>query len=95
MKWLRNKVIAWVREDWDAEYKKNRDVGVRAVEDISTPETAPVLTFRIYSATNGKILEFRHYDRKNDRSDTSTYIIEKDKDIGEFVSKCLSLEMLK
>jgi hypothetical protein len=95
MKWLRNKVIAWVREDWDAEYKKNRDVGVRAVEDTSVPENDPVLTFRIYSATNGKILEFRRYDRKNDRSDNSTYIIEKDRDIGEYVSKCLSLEMLK
>jgi hypothetical protein len=95
MKWLRKKVIAWVREDWDEEYKKNRDVGIRAVEAMDHPETDPVLTFRIYSATNGQILEFRHYDRKNDRNHNSTYIIEKDKDVGEFVSKCLSLEMLK
>jgi hypothetical protein len=95
MKWLRKKVIAWVRDDWDAEYKKNRDVGIRPVEDINIPETDPVLTFRIYSANNGQILEFRHYDRKNDRSNNSTYIVEKDKDIGEYVSKCLSLEMLK
>jgi hypothetical protein len=96
MKWFRKKVIQWVREDWDEEYKKNRDVvGIRAVEDTSVPETDPVLTFRIYSATNGQILEFRRYDRKNDRSDNSTYIIERDKDVGEFVSKCLSLEMLK
>jgi hypothetical protein len=95
MKWFRKKVIAWVREDWDEEYKKNRDMGIRAVEDTSIPETNPVLTFRIYSANNGQILEFRRYDRKNDRSDNSTYIIEKDKDVGEFVSKCLSLEMLK
>jgi HKD family nuclease len=95
MKWLRKKVIQWVRDDWDEEYKKNRDVGIRAVEDTNLPETDPVLTFRIYGATNGKILEFRHYDRKNDRNHNSTYIIEKDKDIGEYVSKCLSLEMLK
>ena len=97
MKWLKRKVIQWVREDWDAEYEKNRDRGIslKAVEDTSVPETDPVLTFRIYSATNGQILEFRHYDRKNDRSHNSTYIIERDKDVGEFVTKCLSLEMLK
>jgi hypothetical protein len=23
MNWLKKKVIQWVREDWDAEYKKN------------------------------------------------------------------------
>lgn len=96
MNWLRRKVIKWVREDWDSEYKKNKDVvGIRAVDDTSVPESDPMLTFRIYGATNGRILEFRRYDRKNDRSDNSTYIIEKDKDIGEYVNKCLNLELLK
>ena len=95
MNWLKRKVIKWVREDWDKQYEKNRDVGIRAVEDTSVPETDPVITFRIYGAANGQILEFRSYDRKNDRSNNSTYIIEKDRDIGEFVTKCLSLELLK
>jgi hypothetical protein len=95
MKWLRNKVIKWVREDWENERKKSGEVGLVPVRDTDTPENDPIITFRIYSATNGKILEFRRYDRKTDRSDNSTYIIEKDRDIGEYVSKCLSLEMLK
>jgi hypothetical protein len=97
MKWLKNKVIKWVREDWEEERKKNGEKGIlissRDVE--SSPENDPIITFRIYSATNGKILEFRRYDRKTDRNDNSTYIVEKDRDIGEYVSKCLSLEMLK
>ncbi len=98
MKWLKRKVIQWVREDWEEERKKNGEKGnilVSSRDIESLPENDPLLTFRIYSATNGKILEFRRYDRKNDRSDNSTYIIEKDRDIGEYVSKCLSLEMLK
>ena len=97
MKWLRKKIIQWVREDWEEERKKNGEKGIlvssRDVE--SSPENDPILTFRIYSANNGQILEFRRYDRKNDRSDNSTYIIEKDRDIGEYINKCLSLELLK
>lgn len=95
MNWLKRKVIQWVREDWENENKKSRDVGLLPVSDEHRPEQDPILTFRIYSANNGQILEFRRYDRKNDRNDNSTYIVEKDKDIGEYVSKCLSLEMLK
>jgi hypothetical protein len=96
MKWLRKKIIQWVREDWDAEYKKSSEKGVLVSNsDINVPEDDPILTFRIYSANNGQILEFRRYDRKNDRHNNSTYIIEKDRDIGEYINKCLSLELLK
>lgn len=97
MKWLRNKIIKWVREDWENERNSRGEKGVLVSgRDVdNSPENDPVITFRIYGATNGKILEFRRYDRKNDRSDNSTYIIEKDRDIGEYVAKCLSLEMLK
>jgi hypothetical protein len=95
MKWLKRKLRDWVREA-DNEYSRGEKgilVSSRDVEAV--PENDPVITFRIYSATNGKILEFRRYDRKTDRNDNSTYIIEKDREIGEYVSKCLSLEMLK
>ena len=95
MNWLKRKVIKWVREDWGNERKGN------AVEGIGIPATEhkvdddPVLTFRIYSATNGQIIEFRRWDKKADRNYNSTYIVEKDKDLGEYINKCLSLEMLK
>jgi hypothetical protein len=94
MKWLKRKLRRWVREA-EEDYSGERGIAVKSIDSTNSPDTEPVLTFRIYSATNGQILEFRRYDRKTDRNDHSTYIIEKDKDIGEFVSKCLSLEMLK
>ena len=93
MNWLKRKVIKWVREDWDKEYEKNAVSGKLA--DEHRPDEDPVLTFRIYSATNGQIIEFRRWDKKADRNYSSTYIVEKDKDLGEYVNKCLSLEMLK
>lgn len=97
MNWLKNKVIKWVREDWENERKKNYAEGVslKAIDSEHSVDADPVLTFRIYSATNGQIIEFRRWDQKADRSHNSTYIVERDKDLGEYVNKCLSLEMLK
>lgn len=96
MNWLKRKVIQWVREDWENERKKNsvEGVGIKAIDE-HTVDADPVLTFRIYSATNGQIIEFRRWDQKADRNHSSTYIVERDKDLGEYVNKCLSLEMLK
>jgi len=97
MNWLKRKVIKWVREDWEEENKKCRDVGIslHSREESNHPDSDPVLTFRIYGAQNGKILEFRRYDRMKDRSDVTTYIISKDEDIAEKVSKCVTIEAMK
>ena len=93
IKWVRRKIITWVRDDWNEASRSNSVIAVRDVEH--RPEQQPVLNFRIYSATNGQILEFSKYDRKNDQHTNTVYIIEKDKDIGEYVAKCLSMELLK
>lgn len=95
MNWLKKHVIKWVREDWDEENKKCRVGLVARPDDQKRPDEEPILTFRIYSAVNGQILEFRRWDRKTDRNHNSTYLIPKDEDIGEYVNKCLSMEILK
>ena len=98
MKWLKRKVIKWVRESWEEENKKSRDgvsLSVYNRDESNHPDSDPVLTFRIYSAQNGKILEFKRYDRVKDRNDITTYIIGKDEDIAEKVSKCVTLEAMK
>jgi hypothetical protein len=95
MKWLKRKVIQWVREDWDEVNEKSsiairgRDVEAQACDDD------PILNFRVFSAVGGQVVEFRRYDRKTDRSDTTTYIIHKEDDFGEKISKIANLEMLK
>lgn len=97
MNWIKQKVIKWIREDWEEERKEKsmNSIGIRPIEDTNVPETDPVLTFRIYNAQNGKILEFRRYNRMKDHSDVTTYIIGKDEDIAEKVSKCVTLEAMK
>ena len=95
MKWLKNRVIKWVREDWENERKGNLVEGIAIRDSEHKVDDDPVLTFRIYSATNGQIIEFRRWDKKADRNYNSTYIVERDKDLGEYINKCLSLELLK
>jgi hypothetical protein len=43
----------------------------------------------------GKIVEFSRYDPKSDRTDRQIYIIGKDEDFGEKISKISTLEVLR
>ena len=97
MKWIKNKVIQWIREDWDAEYQQNKEsgIGILSSREMERPESDPILSFRIYSAENGQVLEFNSYDRVKDRHRNSVYIINKDEDIAEKVAKCVTLETMK
>lgn len=97
MKWLKRKVIQWVREDWEEERKKNEECmpSTISLREDRRMDADPTLNFRVFSAIGGQVVEFRRYDHKTDRSDTTTYIIDKDDDFGEKISKIANLEMLK
>ena len=100
MNWLKRKVIKWVREDWNNANKEvdvYSNMKVTAARDIEAQmcDSDPILNFRVFSAVGGQVVEFRRYDRKTDRNDTSTYIITKDQDFGEKISKIANLELLK
>jgi hypothetical protein len=95
MNWLKKKVIKWVRDDWNEVNEKN-SIAIRARDvEAGMCDAEPVLNFRVFSAVGGQVVEFRRYDRKTDRSDTSTYIIHKDDDFGEKISKIANLELLR
>lgn len=94
MKWFKRKLRNWVQEI-DNEACVDSSIGIVSAKDNNRPDTDPILNFRIYSAENGKILEFNSYDRVKDRNRVNMYIINKDDDVSEKVSKCLSLELLK
>lgn len=92
MKWLKRKLYRWVNEARDEECMPTNSISVR---DIHSMDAEPALNFRVFSAVGGQVVEFRRYDHKTDRNDTTTYIIQKDEDFGEKISKIANLEMLK
>jgi len=79
MKWLKRKLRKWVNE----------------VREDHRMDANPILNFRVFSAVGGQVVEFRRYDHRTDRSDTTTYIIQKDDDFGEKISKIANLELMK
>ena len=93
MKWLKRKLRNWVD---DAREETDMYIGIKSRDvEAQMCEAEPILNFRVFSAVGGQVVEFRRYDRKTDRSDTSTYIIHKEDDFGEKISKIANLEMLK
>jgi len=92
MKWLKRKLRNWIN-DYDNEVNMkltpSRDI------EAQVCDAEPILNFRVFSAVGGQVVEFRRYDRKTDRNDTTTYIITKDQDFGDKISKIANLELLK
>ena len=96
IKWFKKKFKQWSIEAWNSAQEKEVVVssGIGLVEGNSI-RSEPVLTFTIYNAIGGKLVEFRYHDRKNDRVSTQMYIIGKDEDFGEKIAKIATLETLK
>lgn len=98
MKWIKRKLYHWVREANDEANNyamKGMDQKVSAISDSGQVNDEPVLNFRIFSAQNGLILEFRNYDRKTDRSNVTTYIVGENEDVSDYVRQCLPMELMK
>jgi hypothetical protein len=62
-------------------------------KDISISKEG--MNFTIHPATGGYILEYRVYDKKNDRNDNKLHIINNDQDLGESIGKIITLEILR
>lgn len=53
------------------------------------------LNIAITNATGGKIVTFRRYDHKLDRSDNRVYVIPEDHDFNTELSKLITLESMR
>lgn len=53
------------------------------------------VSFTLYNANGGHIVELRHYDEKTDRMKNALHIIPADKDLGEQLGQIITFEALK
>lgn len=53
------------------------------------------MNFRLYPATGGHIVEYSYYDEKTDQNTQALHLIPSDQDLGESISKIMTLEALK
>lgn len=69
----------------------NKIASVRESDDLRTEP----ITFKMFKASGGWAIEFRQYDNRNDRVDTSLYVVNDEEELGKHVSQIITMEALK
>ena len=97
IKWFKNKVIGWVREDWN---KARPEQDVLVSNSIGTVSKGRRLdqhgmNFTIYSANGGYVMEYSMYDPRTDERNNALHIITSDQDLGQGIAHIITLECLR
>jgi hypothetical protein len=71
--------------------KRRRIASVRESDELSTEP----IQFKMYKAAGGWAIEFRQYDNRNDRMDTSLYVINGEEELGNHISRIITMEALR
>ena len=97
MKWFKKLLWRWTCQgrELDEENVKVSHSRLISRDDCEAVSDDPILHFKVFTAVGGKVVEFRRYDRKSDRNDSTTYIITNDQDFGERIAKIAMMENLK
>ena len=101
MNWFKRMVVKWVREDEcdmalpspesNALMRSRRTVGV----DSSTIDGHAGLNITVMSAIGGKIITFRHYDRRKDDTNYRHYVIPDELDFERELGKMITMESIR
>lgn len=91
-KWLLKKFRQAQYSEQDCVVSPSNSIGIGRGGSIESDAT---MSFTVYNAIGGKVVEFRRYDRQRDRSENTMYVIGSDEDFGSRISKIATLETLK
>ena len=97
MNWLKLKLRNWVNSAQDVPepetiYATKSRNQLIARSDIDSEDG---LSITVRSAVGGRIVTFRHYDRKTDRNNHRLYIVPEDQDFERELGKMITLESMR
>ena len=98
MNWLKLKLRNWINSAHDIDepgtvYATNKSRSqLISRSDIDSEDG---LSITVRSAIGGRIVTFRHYDRKTDRSNHKLYIVPDDQDFERELGKMITLESMR
>jgi hypothetical protein len=104
MKWFKKMITRWVREDWESAGNAVREEKILAARASTQGpfrsasdniEGHMGLNITVMPAIGGKIITFRHYDRRKDDSQFRHYVIPDDLDFERELGKMITLESLR
>lgn len=92
MMWLKRKLRRWIDDAGDVK----QTVGAIAVKSIDADfDGSDGYTLRVYPARGGRVIQYYKYDRQNDRSKTSLYVIADSEDLGDAVKNIVVEQSLQ
>jgi hypothetical protein len=96
MKWLKRLIWQWNQEGRElTEYGNTVSTRLQRGhrgEDIEADEG---LNITVRKAVGGKIISFRHYDHRQDRTDYKLYVVSDDVDFDKELGKMITLESMR
>ena len=98
MNWLKLKLRNWAnsaQDTYESVPMKMATAGSISIGRGPSLDNDRGIRFQVYKASGGMIIETSTYDRHKDRSYTSLHIITEDKDLGQEISKIITMESLK
>jgi hypothetical protein len=96
MKWLKRLIWQWNQEGREiVEYNDSKPMRSKLTirgNDIDSDEG---LNITVRKAIGGKIVTFRHYDNKLDRSSYKLYVVSDDLDFDKELGKMITMESMR
>ena len=104
MKWFKRMITRWVREDWNNASielnQKESNALIQATRGTIRANSDNIdghagLNITVMSAIGGKIVTFRHYDRRKDDTQYRHYVIPDDLEFERELGKMITMESIR
>lgn len=105
MKWFDKWFAKKVKQAWEDARQENEQeaipLGLNSARVRATKAresdvfSSDPIQFKMYKASGGWAIEFRYYDSKTDRVDTSLYVVNGEEELGKHISQIITMEALK
>jgi hypothetical protein len=97
MNWLKLRLRDWINSAHDIDapeqvYATSPSNRLISRSDIDSEDG---LSITVRSAIGGRIVTFRHYDRKTDRTNHRLYIVPEDQDFERELGRMITLESMR
>lgn len=103
MKWLKRKLRNWLDSaEYDDDgpelamnHSQRRSLIAGTVSRNDDVESESGLNITVRSAIGGRIVTFRHYDHRTDRTNYKLYVVPEDQDFERELGKMITLESMR
>jgi len=101
MKWLDNWILKRAKRIRNREEtitsidRAERSIGISMKEAASIGGSRHRMSFTVYRANGGMMVEYNRYDDRKDQHQCELHIIHPDQDLGDALAKIVTFESLK